>query len=103
MKISDITLFDFLEFYEIKTVEDGVDFIERKVELPDEEIIILNQYLSTSTTKIENYNLSIVESIRRSALSRVFKREIIEKIAYGFQSVMPRCVIKIRLGNKIYF
>jgi hypothetical protein len=103
MKISEINLFDFLEFYEIKTIEDGVDFIERKVELNDERMIRVHQYFSTYTSKIENHNFSIVETIRNCALSRVFKREIIEKLRIGFQSVMPRYIIKIRLRNKIYF
>ena len=80
MKISDINLFDFLVFYQIKTAEDVVDFIERKVELPDEEKIIVHQYLSTFTTKLENYNHSIVETTRRPKLSRVLNREIIEKL-----------------------
>jgi len=90
MQKSDISVFDFLEMYNLEHGVDGYDFIQRKIGISDEEIITVNQYISTHLTKIENFNNSIIEWIQKSSISKFSKREIIQKIHTGFKNFKPR-------------
>ena len=90
MKNSKISIFDFLEFYELKKAKPGIDYVERKIKIADEEIVTVHQYISTERTKIENLNGSIFENINETSLSKPFKEELIRKIQKEFRRFEPR-------------